>query len=38
MRRNKDVSGQAAFETVIERGGFGDDEAEAVAVHGQTAD
>ena len=38
MRRDKDVSGQTGLERGIKRVGFGDDEAVAVAMHGQAAD
>ena len=37
MWRNKDVAGQTGLETRIERSGFRDHEAEAVAMHGQAA-
>ena len=36
--RNKDVSGEAGLEAIVEGDGFGDDEAEAVAMHGEAAD
>ncbi len=38
MRRNEDIAGEAGLETRIERSGFGNHEAEAVAMHGQAAD
>ena len=38
VRRNEDIAGEASLETVIERSGFGNHEAEAVAMHGQAAD
>ena len=38
VRRNEDIAGEAGLETGIERRGFGNHEAEAVAMHGQAAD
>ena len=38
VRRNEDIAGEASFQTGIERSGFGNHEAEAVAMHGQAAD
>src|ERR1039458_9834827 len=37
VRRNEDIAGEAGLETGIERSGFGNHEAEAVAMHGQAA-
>ncbi len=38
VRRNEDIAGEVGLKIRIERSGFGDDEAEAVAMHGQAAD
>jgi hypothetical protein len=38
VRGNEDVAGEARFQIGIERVGFGDDEAIAVAMHGEAAD
>ena len=36
--RNKNIAGQARFEIRIERGGVGNHEAEAIAMHAEAAD
>ena len=38
VRRDEDIAGEAGLEIRIERSGFGNHEAEAVAMHGQAAD
>ena len=38
VRRDEDIASQAGFQTSVERSGFGNREAEAVAMHGQPAD
>src|SRR6266849_6375818 len=38
VRSNENIAGETGFQIGIERSGVGDDEAEAVAMHGQTAD
>ncbi len=38
VRRNEDIAVEAGFEIRIERRGFGNHKAEAVAMHGQASD